>query len=319
MIRVTEFDFSSKRDASVDLQRAVSEPREGTYYWIDADADGIEEVLPALRELSRQPALTAEDLRQPQPSLLQVTPQCLFFQFAETRIVQGSLKLSYVTVLLGTSFLATIALGESRFLQDMRVAFHDDFVRHSISPGFLLFEMADFLCKGYQSTLRVFADEIGKIQEELFENPDDKIFHRVSDLTRELYAYRSSLVTAREILHELATRRSQFIPETTQPFLEKKGLLLERLSHDLSLESDVLSETLNLYMGFVSHRTNKVVNRLTVISVIFLPLTFMVGVYGMNFENIPELGWRYGYLAFWITALTVVGFSVAFLKRMKWL
>ena len=71
------------------------------------------------------------------------------------------------------------------------------------------------------------------------------------------------------------------------------------------VDRDILSEALNLHMSMVSHRTNEVMKKLTVVSVVFLPLTFLVGVYGMNFEIFPELKWRFGYVYFWGVVVAV--------------
>ncbi len=81
----------------------------------------------------------------------------------------------------------------------------------------------------------------------------------------------------------------------------------------------VLNETLNLYMGMVSHRTNRFVNRLTLFSMIFLPLSFLCGVYSMNFQVIPELQWRYAYAAFWAFVVLFVAGFIAFVRWRKWI
>jgi magnesium transporter len=89
---------------------------------------------------------------------------------------------------------------------------------------------------------------------------------------------------------------------------------IERVLQDLLVDRDILSESLNLHMSIVTHRTNQVMKKLTVVSVIFLPLTFLCGVYGMNFQNLPELHWRYGYAAFWVAVVVIVG-AIAWLSR----
>ena len=90
---------------------------------------------------------------------------------------------------------------------------------------------------------------------------------------------------------------------------------VERVLQDLLVDRDILSESLNLYMSMVGHRTNRVMNRLTVVSVIFLPLTFLCGVYGMNFEVLPELRWQYGYHLFWAAVLVIVAGLLALMRR----
>ncbi len=126
------------------------------------------------------------------------------------------------------------------------------------------------------------------------------------------------MVAAREVLSELATRRSPVVPASTLPSLQQLAGALDRLVSDLAVEREILAEALNLYIGLVGHRTNQVVNRLTILSFVFLPLTFLCGVYGMNFKNLPELEWDYGYYLFWVVAALIVGASLSYMRRRGW-
>jgi magnesium transporter len=167
--------------------------------------------------------------------------------------------------------------------------------------------------------MRGLEDEVGGVQIQIVGNPGDEIFSRVAIVTRELLSFRKLVLAAREVLHELATRRSSFVSETTQPYLGNMVGKLERLGSDLTVEREILAETLNLYMGIVSHRTSRLVSRLTVVSLIFLPLTFLCGVYGMNFEYLPETEWRYGYPLVWAVALLIAGGLLVVAKTKRWL
>ena len=141
------------------------------------------------------------------------------------------------------------------------------------------------------------------------------MFTDVSELGSDLLEFRKLLLPARSVLTELSSRRSKFISAETQPYLGNMVGSIETVLQDLLVDRDILSESLHLYMSMVGHRTNSVMRKLTVVSVIFLPLTFLVGVYGMNFERIPELQWEFGYLYFWLTALTVIIGGLAMMKR----
>lgn len=102
-----------------------------------------------------------------------------------------------------------------------------------------------------------------------------------------------------------------------RPFLQNMVGTVDHVLQDLLVDRDILSESLNLYMSMVGHRTNRVMNRPTVVSVIFLPLTFLCGVYGMNFEVLPETKWEHGYPFFWgLVVVIVVGLLVA-MRRLR--
>ncbi|MBM3459131.1 MAG: hypothetical protein FJX77_11440, partial [Armatimonadetes bacterium] len=171
----------------------------------------------------------------------------------------------------------------------------------------------------YRRTLRDLEAQVEAIQGELLaESLDEGVFVRVQHVLTDLLAARKCLVASREALHELAIRRSNMVPETTRPYLENLVVILERLTADLTVERETLAEAVGLYLGMVGHRTNRIVNRLTVISTVFLPLTFLCGVYGMNFDVMPELKWRAGYPAFWLVVLILALVLVGFMKRSRW-
>jgi magnesium transporter len=121
------------------------------------------------------------------------------------------------------------------------------------------------------------------------------------------------------VLADLAARKTPFIAETTQPFLANMVGTIERVLQDVLVDRDILSGSLNNYLSMVAHRTNQIMNRLTIVSVIFLPLTFLCGVYGMNFRVMPEIDWRYGYPLFWVLALMIVGFGAWWMRRNRFL
>lgn len=148
----------------------------------------------------------------------------------------------------------------------------------------------------------------------LLDRDDDEIFKRVAALGSDLLRFRKVVLPARSVLNDLATRRSLFVSDTTQGFLANMVGSVDRLLENVLADRDILSESLNLYMSVVSHRTNRVMKRLTVVSVIFLPLTFLCGVYGMNFDRLPELHWEYGYSFFWLCVFVIAGI-VAWLSR----
>jgi magnesium transporter len=143
------------------------------------------------------------------------------------------------------------------------------------------------------------------------------VFGRISELGADLLHFRKILLPARAVLTDLSTRRTIFISETTQSFLHNMVGTVEHVLQDLLVDRDILSESLNLYMSLVGHRTNEVMKRLTVVSVVFLPLTFLCGVYGMNFDHLPELHWTYGYMFFWAAVALIVITLLTLMRRAK--
>ena len=191
----------------------------------------------------------------------------------------------------------------------------NDFMRYAKSPSFLIYELWDRLTDDWVAVHETLSSRVLRLQEKLIHRFDDRVFGRVAELNSDLLELRKILVPAREVLSELSSRHSPFISEETRPFLANMAGTVERIVQDLNVDRDILSNSIALYMSMISYRTNRVMTRLTVVSVVFLPLMFLCGVYGMNFRELPETKWKFGYLFFWILALTMTGGLIALLRR----
>lgn len=143
------------------------------------------------------------------------------------------------------------------------------------------------------------------------------MFRRVSELGSDLLHFRKVLLPAREMFTEITSRKSLFISEATQPFLANMVGNLKRVLQDLLVDREILSDSLNLPMSMSTHRTNAVAKPLSVASTIFLPLTFLCGVYSMNFAVFPELHWRYSYVVFWIAVVLITLVQVVVIRKRK--
>jgi magnesium transporter len=313
------FDFAAKREWTLSPGDWARHPAPGVFYWIVAGSEEQSDARDALDRLgvSRD---VASLLEGPQPEAhLEINGEALHFTVTEAGVEERVLGTSVLSFLLGEHFFVTVVPGKSRIIEKIQRIYHDDFRKFARSSGFLLFELGSCLLESQRRVFEHYTKEAETIQLRLFDKVTDDIFSEVSDLTGNILAFRRSVISARDLFNDLATRKSAFVSETTQPSLDMLSDRLGRLGEDIAGIRSVLNETLNLYMGMVSHRTNRIINRLTVFSMIFLPLSFLAGVYGMNFKAFPELNWEYAYPAFWIfVALFVLAF-VLFVRRKHWI
>jgi magnesium transporter len=203
------------------------------------------------------------------------------------------------------------------FLEAVRKSYLADFVRFAQSPSFLLYELWDHLIDNYLSVHKKFEERVENVQAQLIGDVNEGIFAEASEIGSDLLHLRKVVLPARAVLTDLSTRKSPFVSEATQPFLGNMVGTIERVLQDVLVDRDILSGALNNYMSMVAHRTNAVMSRLTVVSIIFLPLTFLCGVYGMNFNVIPEKEWEYGYAYFWIAVVVITIGLVWLMKRNK--
>jgi magnesium transporter len=316
---VVELDFDLKQESSIPLNHAALSMAAGRFVWIDLDVSDPAEGRQRLLALG----LVGEDvvdlaLRDEPSTQYGRHDGYLHLVVSGYRQRGYDFDLERVSVTLGERFMLTIHRGPVHFLEGVRHDFRGDFVRFAKSPSFLLYEMWDHLIANYLDVQRVMGERVEMLQEELrAETVDDGVFARVSALGADLLHFRKLLLPTRATLAELSTRRSLVLSETTQRFLGNLVGTVDHLLQDMLVDRDILTEALNLHMSMVSHRTNQVMKKLTVVSVVFLPLTFLVGVYGMNFEILPELRWRYGYIYFWALVVGAVAALLHLLRRSR--
>jgi magnesium transporter len=319
MITLVAFDFAQKLEKTISPAEVPQARAAGHYCWADVEGESVASITPLLESLGFPVPLVQEALQPDRTDTFDVFPDCLHFTVREARRVNELLDIRALDLLFNKHGLLIFHPQPAELLTHIRQTYREDFRAFSQSPGFLLYEVTDHLIAGYRKTLLGFSEAVAQIQLKLFGEVDDAIFKQVAALTRDILTFRRILLAAREVLNELTSRRSPFISESSRPTLEVMAGTLERLANDLTTERDVLAETLNLYMGMVSHRTSKLLKRLTMISIIFLPLTFLCGVYGMNFQYMPELHWQYAYAGFWIVVAGIVATLLFVMRWRKWL
>lgn len=319
--KVVALDFERKQEAAISFEDAAAAMAEGLFVWIDLDVGDRDEG----RRLLTSLGLVGEDVLdlalRDEPSTQYGRHEGYVHLILSGYRSSGpgqEIRTERASVTLGERFLLTVHAGPVAFLTGVRREYHTNFRRFAQTPSFLLYEIWDQLIASYLEVQGQMGEQVERLQAELEGGDvDDRVFGRASRLGADLLHFRKVLLPARATLADLSTRRTQVISEVTQRFLGNMVGSLDHLLQDMLVDRDILSDSLNLYMSMVGHRTNKVMKKLTVVSVVFLPLTFLVGVYGMNFEILPELKWRYGYGYFWaLVALTVIGL-VALLRRSR--
>ncbi|MFP6762199.1 MAG: CorA family divalent cation transporter [Planctomycetaceae bacterium] len=319
MFFAVELDFETKEERLLKLNELSKSRDRSQFYWIDLSEDSLGSLDEVLSIFSVSISEPVKKQLERNISRVNETENWIHFRVADVSLDDHRLRLSPIDIYLGEGFLLTVHEHDSNVINGMQQSYSRNFRQVALSHGFLHFELVDHLTRCYTDILVKIAENTKTIETKLFGSTDDAIFGEVSSLMRAILEFSNTVVNAREVFHNLSSRLSPYIPQTTQPFLEKKAELLDRMRTDITTEREVLSESLTLYMGIVTHRTNHFVTRLTVISALFLPLHFLVGVYGMNFEYMPETDWPYGYIYFWGLVFFTVSILAYLMKRQKWL
>ncbi|MDB4962968.1 MAG: hypothetical protein JWP01_2967 [Myxococcales bacterium] len=314
---IVELDFKTKQHRKVTLDEFRGSMADGKFVWIDVD---ITQTDAARRLLGKLEGLVAPEIvedavtREPATQIGRYDDY-LHLVLSGCRLAGHKFDLERVDVMMGERYMLTLHRGQPVFLEAVRKSYIADFVRFAQTPSFLLYELWDHLIDNYLSIHKRFEERVEEVQKRLIGDVDDRVFGEASELGSDLLHLRKVVLPARAVLTDLSTRKSPFVGEGTQPYLANMVGTIERVLQDVLVDRDILAGSLNNYMSLVAHKTNKVMSRLTVVSIIFLPLTFLCGVYGMNFDVIPELKWAHGYGYFWgITAVVVTGLLILMRK-----
>ncbi len=204
--------------------------------------------------------------------------------------------------------------------QPVRVRIRDEAssVRHR-PVDFLMYALLDAAVDHVFPLLERYGDELEDVEDAVMESSDPKDLQRVQQLRRELVAIRRVLWPTRELLDLLQREETKGLSDHTRTYLRDVYSHVVQSLDIVEAQRDMCSGLTDLYMSQASNRMNEVMKVLTVMASLFIPVTFLAGVYGMNFQHMPELGWRYGYAAFRGTcALSVVGLLWFFRSRGWW-
>ncbi len=160
---------------------------------------------------------------------------------------------------------------------------------------------------------------IDKTEEELLDKPDISTLTKIQKIKRELIFIRRTVSPLRELLASILRNDNDLISDNTQVYFKDIYDHVLRISETNELQRDMVYGLLDMYRTQMSNHMNEIMKVLTVFASIFIPLTFLAGIYGMNFEHMPELKWRYAYPALWVVFIVVSVGLLYFFRKKKWL
>ncbi len=189
----------------------------------------------------------------------------------------------------------------------------------SNGPDYLAYAILDSVIDNYLVTIEKIGSRIEDIEEAVLTNPSQEVLGQITRYKQEINYLRKSIRPARELITQLTKHDSEYVNEQTLPFWQDLQGLVTQATESLESYREMLSDHLNTYNTTVSNRLNEIMKILTIFAAIFIPLTFIAGIYGTNFEYVPELRFKYGYFIFWGVMITVAGLMVRFFKRKGWM
>jgi len=324
MFRVMEL-----HDGRVELfegSERVAPPEPGVLRWIDLSRPSPAD-LELLRERFDFHPLTIEDCGH-----LDQRPKLEEYRDHVFLVTQGfachgervrELELQELHAFLGENFLVTVHLGEVRALEEvwLRLAGEPNLLARGVDFAYYL--LADGIVDDNFPILDLIADELDEIEDAVLASPDRGDLHRIFELKRHLVSMRKVLSPQRDAFGLLAKRGDPRIGERTALYLRDVYDHLVRINESIEANRDLLGNALDAYLSAVGQRTNEIMKYLTIMSAVFLPLAFVVGFFGQNFDNFPLFrGWVHSDRLMWAMIATCLGLPagmLAWFKHKQWL
>jgi magnesium transporter len=184
---------------------------------------------------------------------------------------------------------------------------------------YLAYALIDAVVDNYFLILEKLGENIETLEEDLLENPSPETLQTLHEMKREMIYLRKQIWPIREMINSLVKGESSLVNESTSLFFRDIYDHTIQIIDTIESFRDILSGMLDIYLSTLSNKMNEVMKVLTIIATIFIPITFVAGIYGMNFKFMPELEWRWGYVMVWAIIVVVVGIMIGFFKKKQWL
>jgi magnesium transporter len=232
----------------------------------------------------------------------------------------GVLIPEQVSIVLGQNWLISLQEKEGKLLDPIRERLRNEKGRlRKAGADYLAHALLDAMVDSYFAILDGFGEKIEGLETALIGRPLPSTLRAIQALKREMILLRKSVWPLREMLGRLGRSDSPLIREQSVIYFRDIYDHAIQVIDTIETYRDMLSGMLDIYLSSISNRMNEIMKVLTIIATVFMPLTFLAGVYGMNFHYMPELAWRWGYFALWGAMIAVAVFMLIIFRRKKWL
>jgi magnesium transporter len=233
----------------------------------------------------------------------------------------NEVKAEQVSLILGSNFVISFQEGiKGDVFDPVRERIRNGKGRtRKMKSDYLAYALVDAIVDSYFLILEKLGEKIEDVEEELVTNPASETLRGIHHLKREMIFLRKSVWPLREVLSCLERGESSLIHANTRIYLRDVYDHTIQIIDTIETFRDMLSGILDIYLSSISNRMNQIMKVLTIIATIFIPLTFIVGIYGMNFEYMPELKWRWGYFAV-LGIMAIIGiWMLIYFRKKRWL
>ena len=227
-----------------------------------------------------------------------------------------------VSMVVGKNYVLTFQESDGDVFDNLRERILNSKGRiRNLGSDYLMYAILDAIVDNYLTVIEAFGDKIEDLEAHIFDSEsNDKNTPSLIQLSKqEVLKIRRSIFPFREVVNRLDKIDCDIVDPKTHSYLRDLYDHIVHVSESVDLYREMIWSLMDMYMTIISNKMNEVMKVLTIIATIFIPLTFMAGVYGMNFDNIPELHYEYGYYILWGLMAVIFIMMLLYFRRKKWL
>ena len=306
-----------------NVEECFSFKRKPSITWINVDGLHEVDVIEKLGKCFEIHPLVLEDiLNTDQRPKIEDFENYIFFilKMLYTDEKTKEVHSEQVSLILGKNFVISFQESKGDVFETVRERIRKGKGRiRKMGSDYLAYALIDAIVDNYFTILENIGDRVEGMENDVVTNPDPELLQKIYNLKREMIYLRKSVWPLREVINGLLREESKLIKNSTHIFLRDLYDHTIQTIDTIETFRDMISGMLDIYMSSVSNKMNEVMKVLTIFAAIFIPLTFIVGIYGMNFQYMPELSIPWAYPLVWIVIL-IVGISLlGFFKHKKWI
>jgi magnesium transporter len=229
------------------------------------------------------------------------------------------IKIEHISIIFGHNFLISFQEDIGDVFDPVRVRIRKEGRIRKLGPDYLAYALIDGIVDNYFAVMEKLEEQVEDLEEELVSSPNPDSLQKISRLKKDMIFLRKSVWPLRELIKNLERSESNLINESTRIYLRDVYDHTIQVIDTLETFRDMVSGMIDIYLSGLSYKMNEIMKVLTLIATIFIPLTFVVGLYGMNFKNMPEIGWEYGYYSVLIVLTLMVLTMLTYFRKKKWI
>jgi magnesium transporter len=327
-IKIVEYNTENYSEKTInhDFGKINIDPLADFKTWINVDGIHQPEVIQEIGHIFNLHPLLLEDIlnTNQKPKVEYYGENILYctFKTIDYNTISKELEIEHVSFVLGNNFLLTFQEegSEDRFDEIYHRLKASIGKTRKFGTDYLMFSIIDLEIDNYMEVIQKIDADLDTLEEDIINNPKEKNQNQLYGFKREISSIRKLTVPVRDMLNSLLLyNENELIRENTKLYFRDAHDHASQVVETLDSNREMIASLMDLYLSQVSNKMNNVMKVLTVISVIFMPLTFIVGVYGMNFDNMPELHWHFGYFIVLSVIFILTVFMLIYFKKKNWL